>query len=334
MNASAAARNSLENVLEAATGESVVIVCDEEKREVGEAFAEGALALGLWTRLMILKTGKGTRKEIPPHLLEVLTHEKSDIYINLMRGLREETPFRINVIKLETRARRARLGHCPGVTTDMLTEGALALTTEDHKRLQSFAEKLIRVLEGTMEIELSSQSGTNLKLSTEERPFFTDTKLDWKTMKWMNLPTGEVLVAPVENSLSGRLVCDVAIGGIGPIKTPVEIDVENGTAAKVTSKNKIILRKVNETFATDEWSSTVGEFAIGINPKARLMEEFLETEKILGTVHIAFGDNLDYPGGKNPSKNHMDFLMSGPTVKVVKENGKTITILDNGAFKV
>jgi leucyl aminopeptidase (aminopeptidase T) len=64
------------------------------------------------------------------------------------------------------------------------------------------------------------------------------------------------------------------------------------------------------------------------------MEEFLEIEKILGTVHIAFGDNLDYLGGKNPSKNHMDFLMSKPTVKVVKENGKTITILENGAFKI
>jgi len=334
LNASEAARNSLENVLEAVTGESLVIVCDEEKSEVGAAFADGALALGLWTRLITLKTGREMRVEIPSHLLEILTNEKSDIYINLMRGLREETPFRINVIKLETRGRRARLGHCPGVTIDMLTEGALALTVEEHKRMQIFAEKLMRVLEGTVEIELHNPSGTNLRLSTGERPFFTDTKLDWKTMKWMNLPTGEVIIAPVEDSLSGRLVCDVAIGGIGPIKAPVEIDVENGMTTKVASKNKAILRKVNETFATDEWSSTVGEFAFGINPKARLVEEFLETEKILGTVHIAFGDNLDYPGGKNPSKNHMDFLMSKPTVKAVKENGKAITILDNGIFKI
>jgi leucyl aminopeptidase (aminopeptidase T) len=334
MKASEAARNSLENVLEAVTGESVIIVCDEEKREVGEAFAEGALTLGLWTRLMILKTGKEMRKDISPYLLEVLAHEKSDIYINLMRGLREETPFRINVIKLETRGRRARLGHCPGVTIDMLTEGALALTVEEHKKMQSFAEKLMRALEGTVEIDLRNPHGTNLKLSTQQRPFFTDTKLDWKTMKWMNLPTGEVIAAPVENSLSGRLVCDVAIGGIGPIKSPVEIEVENGTVTKVTSKNKVMLRKVNETLATDGWSNTVGEFAFGINPKARLMEEFLETEKILGTVHIAFGNNIDYPGGKNPSQNHMDFLMSKPTVKAVKENGKTLTILDNGSFKI
>jgi len=329
-----ASRNALENVLEAVAGESIVIVCDEEKREIGTVFAEGALALGLWTRLMILKTGKEMRRDIPPHLLEVLTQQKPDVYVNLMRGPREETPFRIKIIKLETRDRRARLGHCPGVTLDMLTEGALALTAEEHKRMQGFAEKLMYALEGTEKIELRSPSGTRLLIGVAERPFFTDTKLDWKTMKWMNLPTGEVIVAPVENSLSGRLVCDVAIGGIGPIKTPVEIVAKGGRAEKVNSKNKSVLRGVKDTLATDEWSDIVGEFAFGINPKARLVEELLESEKILGTVHIAFGDNTDMACGKNPSRNHMDFLMSKPTVKIIKENGKTVTILGKGRFKI
>jgi len=266
--------------------------------------------------------------------LEVLTHQKPDIYVNLMRDLREETPFRIKVIKLETRDHRARLGHCPGVTIDMLTKGALALTSKEHNDMQRFAEKLLHILEGTVKIELRSPSGTNLSLSVEERPLITDTKLDWKTMKWMNLPTGEVFAAPVENSLSGRLVCDMAIGGIGPIKTPVEIVAKDGKVEKVRSKNKDVLHGVKETFATDEWSDVVGEFAFGINPKARFIEEFLEAEKILGTVHIAFGDNTDMPGGKNPSKNHMDFLMSKPTVKIIEENGKAVTIMENGRFKI
>jgi len=329
-----ASKNALENVLEAVAGESIVIVCDQEKRGVGAAFAEGALALGLWTRLMILKTGKEIRRDIPPHLLEVLTRQKPDVYVNLMRGPREETPFRIRIIKLETRDRLARLGHCPGVTLDMLTRGALALTAEEHKRMQGFAEKLMYALEGTERIELRNPSGTRLSIGVAERPFFTDTKLDWKTMKWMNLPTGEVIVAPVENSLSGRLVCDVAIGGIGPIKTLVEIVAKDGRVEKINSKNKDVLRGVKDTLATDEWSDIVGEFAFGINPKARLVQEFLESEKILGTVHIAFGNNTDMPCGKNSSRNHMDFLMSRPTVKIIKENGKAVAIMENGHFKI
>jgi len=324
----------LENVLEAVAGENVVVVCDDEKRVIGKAFADGAIALGLWTRLLILKTGKQVRTEVPAHLLEVLTQRKPDIYVNLMRGIGEETPLRIQIIKMETRDHRTRLGHCPGVTLDMLTEGALALTPEEHRHMQGFADRLIQTLEGAVKLELRSQAGTQLMLSAKERPFFTDTKLDWKSMKWMNLPTGEVIVAPLENSLTGRLVCDMAIGGIGPIKTPLEIIAKNGRTEKVACRDKDVLRKVKETFATDDWSNIVGEFAFGINSKARFVYEFLEAEKIFGTTHIAFGYNTDMPGGKNPSKNHVDFLINKPTVKVTKEDGRAVTVLDRGRFKL
>jgi len=329
-----AAKNALENVLEAVAGENILIVCDDEKVEVGKAFANGSLALGLWARIIILQTSKKPRTEIPKRLLEVFTQQKPDLYINLMRDAREETPFRIKITKMETRGRKSRLGHCPGVTVDMLTEGALALTAQEHKNMQSQAERLIQALNGAVEMEIGNPAGTNLTLSTEKRDFFTDTKLDWKSMKWMNLPTGEVIVAPVEDSLNGRLVCDMAIGGIGKLETSVEVVAKNGKAKKLLSKDKSTLRKVKETFDTDDWSNIVGEFAFGINPKARFVNEFLEAEKILGTIHLAFGENTDMPGGKNPSKNHIDLLISKPTVKVKKKGEKPITVLEDGRFKI
>jgi leucyl aminopeptidase (aminopeptidase T) len=150
----------------------------------------------------------------------------------------------------------------------------------------------------------------------------------------MNLPTGEVIVAPVESSLNGRIVCDMAIGGIGKVRKPVEVVAKNGRVEEVSSEDSEHLRKVNETFATDSWSNVVGEFAFGINPKARFAEEFLEAEKILGTVHVAFGANIDMPGGQNPSQNHIDLLISNPTVKVTKEDMETVTILKKGLFQV
>jgi len=328
-----ASKNALENVLEAVGGERILIVCDDEKTEVGEAFATGALALDLWTRLVILGTSKEPRTEIPERLQKILT-QKPDIYINLLQGNREETPFRIKLIKTETHDHKARLGHCPGVTLDMLTEGALALTPEEHNSMQGHAERLIHALEDTVTVEIRNPEGTNLTLSTQNRKFFTDTKLDWKSMKWMNLPTGEVIVAPVEDSLNGKLVCNMAIGGIGKLRKPVEVTAKNGRVETVFSQDKDHLRRIEETFATDDWSDVVGEFAFGINPKASFVQEFLEAEKMLGTVHVAFGANTDMPGGKNPSKNHMDLLISDPTVKVTKEDGETVTILEKGRFQV
>jgi len=198
MDSSDAARNALECVLEAKKNEKLVIFCDDVRTDVGEAFHEGARNLGMQTNLIVLETGeKVFRKELPPQHNRFLTTERPDIYINLLRGTREETPFRIKLIHAEAGKHQTRLGHCPGITMDMLTEGALALTVAEHRRMQTFAENLLKKLEDAVEIEITNPAGTNLTFSVENRAFFTDTKIDWKTLKWMNLPTGEVIVAPI-----------------------------------------------------------------------------------------------------------------------------------------
>jgi hypothetical protein len=332
MDAQEAARNALSCVLEAENGESMVVFCDDEKIQIGEAFVGGALDLGLQVRLTPLKTGLGVfRKVIPKQVMDILKRP-TDIYINLLRGVREEAPFRIELIKLETGERKTRLGHCPGVTMDMLTEGALALTAEGHRQMQAFARKLMRKLDHAVKIEITNPGGTDISLSVEGRSFFTDTIIDRETMKWMNLPTGEVLVAPVENSAEGELICDLAVGGIGPIETPVKLTVRNGKVQDSSSKDSQILKNVRDSLKTDAHSNIIGEFAFGINMKARFIEEFLEAEKLFGTIHIAFGDNSDFPGGQNPSKNHLDLLVSKPSVKAFNKDGSSIDVLVEGTF--
>jgi leucyl aminopeptidase (aminopeptidase T) len=189
-------------------------------------------------------------------------------------------------------------------------------------------------LQPVQTVHVTSPAGTDLSFSVEARDFFTDTKIDWKTMKWMNLPVGEVIVAPVENSLTGTLVCREAVGGIGIIRDKVVIEAKKGRAVDVSSQNKRVLGRVKQALATDDWSSIVGEFAFGINPKARMCDQFLETEKIKGSCHVAFGNNSDFPGGRNPSRNHMDFLISKPTVNAVTDEGETIRVLSSGRFRL
>ncbi len=334
MEASEAAKNALACVLGAKKDEHLAVFCDHEKLPIGNAFAAGAIKLGLKTRLVPLETHENKfREEIPRELTDIIEKDTPDIYVNLLRGIREETPFRIKLIKLETKDHKARLGHCPGVTLDMLTKGAMALTEQDHQKMQGFAHSLMRRLGNVEKLEVSNPSGTKLTIGVSGRPFYTDTIIDWKTLKWMNLPTGEVIVAPVENSMEGSLICDMAIGGIGPLHANVELSVAKGKVKNVSSHDEKVLRQVKDSLNTDDWSSTVGEFAFGINPKARFVDEFLEAEKILGTTHIAFGDNTDMPGGKNSSKNHMDLLISKPTVKAVSSSGSSINVLAEGVFQ-
>jgi leucyl aminopeptidase (aminopeptidase T) len=333
MEAAEAARNALDCVLEAKKGETIMIVCDDEKMDVCESFSIGALKLGLKTRVVKLETEPILRKEIPPYIKEIFKKQRTDIFVNLLRGNREETTFRIKLTELETEDRKARLAHCPGITLDMLTDGALALTIKDHRKMQDFANSLIQQLRQASRVEITNVAGTNISMSVERRPFFTDTMIDWNRLSWMNMPTGEVTVAPVEDSLEGELICDMAIGGIGPIKAAVGITAKDGKVHKTESQDDLVLRSVKESLKTDSRAKIVGEFAFGINPKARFVKEFLEAEKILGTVHVAFGNNSDMPGGKNPSSNHMDFLISKPTVKIINTDNSAFDVLVNGTFK-
>ena len=331
MDAKTSAKNALKNVLEACAGENIIVICDEERLDVGRPFAEGALDLGLWTRLFVLDKEDKPRKEIPRHLLELLTSQMPDIFINLLKGGADETPFRVKIIGMQQR-RRVRLGHCPGITLEMLEKGALALTDDEHRKMQENAQSVLQAVSGADEVHITTKAGTDFSFKLDEsRQWFTDTKINWKTMKWMNLPTGETLVGPIEDSLNGKVVCDVAVGGYGHLDSPVIIEAKNGKAVSVECKNKEALAQVKRALATDSWSDKIGEFAFGLNPKARVVKEFLETEKVCDTIHIAFGNNRDYPGGKNFSGNHMDFLMDKPTVEI-KKNGKWSKVMKDGKF--
>jgi aminopeptidase len=337
MDPKTAAANALESVLEAKPGESILIVTDDVRTEVAHAFAEGALSLGLWTRMVILDTQEDVfRKEPPKHLIEMMNAPNPpDIYVNTLRGMAQETPFRIKVINLETRKRKSRLGHCPGITMDMLTEGALSLTREENADMQRIAKSLLAILQDVDSVHVTSPSGSNFTFSVKGRTWFSDTYLNWKDMKWMNLPTGEVLIGPVETSMQGVLVCDLAVGGIGPLKKSVTIEAKDGKVIRVEGADKEALSIVKKTQETDEMAKHIGEFAFGLNPKARIVEEFLESEKVGNAIHVAFGNNMDYPGvTANNSATHQDFLVDKPTVSVTYSDGRTREVMKNGNLQI
>jgi hypothetical protein len=325
-----AAKNCLRNVLEVKPKENLIVVCDKSLEHLGKIFEKGADSLGLNTNLIALDDSK-IRKEAPPDFIKYLKEADVDIFINILRGMTEETPFRIGIVSTEI-DRRVRLGHCPGLTKDMFTDGALAMSDEDYAQMNNLANTLLERCKGAEKVKVTCPGGTNLEMVVEGRDWTPDIKINWETMKWMNLPVGEVMVAPVETSLEGTLFCKHSIGGIGILKNPVTVEAHKGLATKVKGDPVVVLR-VEQALDTDEMSRNVGEFAMGINHRARLVQEFLETEKTVGTAHVAFGANLDFPGGQNKSKNHMDFLMNEPTVVISGEQGE-MTLLKDGVFQL
>ena len=72
---------------------------------------------------------------------------------------------------------------------------------------------------------------------------------------------------------------------------------------------------------------TVAEFGIGTNDKAILTGLILEDEKVMGTIHIAFGDNKSM-GGSVRVASHLDGLVKAPSVwfddQKVMEGGRLL----------
>ena len=73
----------------------------------------------------------------------------------------------------------------------------------------------------------------------------------------------------------------------------------------------------------------IAELGIGTNDRATRPDNILESEKILGTIHIALGDNHSF-GGHVRTPFHQDFVFFQPTVTVIGPSGVKTALLKKG----
>jgi leucyl aminopeptidase (aminopeptidase T) len=143
---------------------------------------------------------------------------------------------------------------------------------------------------------------------------------------WGNLPTGEAYLAPIEGRSNGVVVVDGSMAGVGMMTAPIRIEVKDGYATDITGGDEAArLRALLEPHGKDAY--TVAEFGIGTNDRAILTGLILEDEKVMGTIHIAFGDNKSM-GGTVRVASHLDGLVKRPTVwfddDKIMEDGKLL----------
>jgi len=145
-----------------------------------------------------------------------------------------------------------------------------------------------------------------------------------------NMPGGEIFMAPVRESLNGFIKFEYpAIRG-GKEVTEIYLKFENGEVIESKAdKNEDFLKQM---LATDENSSYVGEFGIGMNPKInRFTKDLLFDEKIGGTIHLALGLAYKENGGGNDSAIHWDIVKDMKKSRIILD-GKVVQ--DKGKWKI
>ena len=321
------AMNSLKYILASEPKDKVLIIYDNECKDIAGAFEESAKELGLNPMTYRISEEQRPLMDVPGDLKERLSEHS--IIINTFKSLANETPFRIKLTDLEMTS-GARVGHGPGITKEMMTEGPMNV---DYRELQNIAFSFMEILHGVEKFHITTEKGTDLEIYLDGREFETDVLIEKGSMG--NLPAGEVWAAPVETKASGILVVDGTIGGnIGHVKSELTVEIRDGRVVSMRSMDAELLKDVDRLLSIDEYAKTIGELGIGLNKKARLTGNMLEDEKAARTAHLAFGNNLDMPGGQNPSDMHLDMLFKEPTMEITYLDGSKRVVMVDGELQL
>jgi leucyl aminopeptidase (aminopeptidase T) len=295
--------------------ESVLVITDELKREIGLSLYENALRLGHEALLVEMKSREINGEEPPSYVADLM--KKFDVVLCPTAKSLTHTDARRSAS-----AKGVRVATFPGITKEVMVRGMNA----DYKKIAALTLKLKKRLEKTKIVRVTTAKGTDITMPIANRKIIPSKGLFHKKGEGGNLPTGEAYVAPIEGKTEGVFVSDGSFAGVGILKNVIRVKVEKGLATEISGgKEAEKLWKMISKFG--DKGRNIAEFGIGTNDKAKLSGMLLEDEKVLGTVHIALGDNKTM-GGKVHVPIHLDGVIKQPNVyfdnKLIMEKGKLL----------
>ncbi|MBM2814654.1 MAG: Aminopeptidase [Ignavibacteria bacterium] len=296
--------------------EICLILSDNNMREIGMAFYEASLPLCSESFYFEMKP-RTVGGEEPPEQVARIMRDVDVVIAPTSKSLTHTDARRI------ASDLNVRIGTMPGITIDTMAR-CFSIAPEDIIELTNKVKNLIF---DASEIHIETEAGTEISLPIKGRKIIPSTGVLTKLGESGNLPSGEVYVAPIEGKSNGTIVFDASFAQIGMLTSPITIDIRNGYAEKISGKTeaRTLSRLLNN--AGDD-ARQIAEFGIGTNPKAIVCGNILEDEKAIGTIHIAFGNNI-YMGGTINVPIHLDGIILSPTVYADE-----VMIMDKGRLLI
>jgi len=282
------------------SGESVAVVVDHETSALGERLRAAASAAGADAVTCVMGARAEHGQEPPAPVAAALA--AADVFIAPTAKSLSHT--RARKAATDGGARGATL---PGVTSSMLAR----LMACDLDALQRRSAELARLLDAAGEARITCPRGTDLRLDLSGRAGIADDGDLTGERAFGNLPCGEGFTSPL--SAEGRMVtgCLASIGL--PRGEPPVLTIEAGRLVSATQEEGERLLAALDAAGPD--GRNVAELGIGTNERAELTGNILEDEKILGTVHVAFGASAGI-GGTVDVPVHLDCLILEPTLDI------------------
>jgi leucyl aminopeptidase (aminopeptidase T) len=282
--------------------DDVLVVCNNEQRGIANALAHAAEGLAQDVRTVAFPALARHGEEPPPFVAGAIA-QAGAIFAPTTMSL-SHTRARIDAT-----ARGARIATMPQITEDIFVR----TVPVDYAALKRDGERLAALLTAARTCRVTSPAGTDVVLGLEGRTGRSDDGNLQARGAFGNLPAGEGYVAPLETFGSGTIVYDGSLATYGLLDEPFAVTVAGGRAADADGEaGAWLLRTLDAGGPTGR---LVAELGIGTNPAATVTGNILEDEKVIGTVHIAFGMSVSL-GGTNVSSVHVDGVIRYATVEL------------------
>ncbi|MCX6167824.1 MAG: aminopeptidase [Ignavibacteriales bacterium] len=296
--------------------ETVLIVTDEFKKKIGYSLFQNAKRLGHESLFVEMKSKEMHGQEPIPQVAELM--KMFDVVLCPTAKSLTHTNARRNASALGV-----RIATFPGITEEIMIRGLNA----DYHRIAALTIKLQEILNDVNLVRVTTPLGTDITMDITGRKALPSKGLFHKKGESGNLPTGEAYIAPLEGKSNGVFFVDGSMASLGVVKgKPIRIEVKDGFAINISGSAQA--KKLDATLNKfGNLSRNIAEFGIGTNHKAKLSGVLLEDEKVMGTIHIALGDNKSM-GGTVDIPIHLDGVVKKPTVyfdgKMIMKNGKLL----------
>jgi leucyl aminopeptidase (aminopeptidase T) len=316
------AMSAVKDCLDLKPKEKFLVLTDPERVSIGKAMFEAAQKIGA-EPMMVIMPVKGPHGTEPPDPIPDML-KKVDAVIAPTTYSVSHTQARKNACKSGT-----RMATMPSITENQMKKGAM---TADFKKVEATAKKLYNVLKRYKTCRITTKLGTDVTMGIDPKLWLLDTGMIDKPGEFGNLPGGEAFLPP--SNANGTLVVDGAFAGFGKVDAPVILEMEDNFVTKISgkkaaSKLEKMLKAASKELKNPKLVYNVAELGIGINPKAKIIGNALEDEKVIGTIHMAIGDNSTF-GGKVRANIHLDGIVREPTIIL----GKNKEIMKKGKFTI
>ncbi len=295
--------------------EKFLVVTDKNKMEIGRLFLLQAKKITKSAKLIKIPVTKISGQE--PSAKAAIEMKKADVV-----AIITTKSFTHTLARKKACEKGARVASMPGLNKDIIAR----TFNVDLAGMFELGKKISNILEKSATVRVTSKKGTDITMSINGRKiYWGDGSLRGKG-DFGNLPGSEVCVSPVEGSANGTIVFDASMSSIGKLKNPIKLIVKNGFVVKIEGKEES-RRLQNNLKGRGRTAKNIAELGIGTNPWARVTGVVLEDEKVLGTAHIAIGDNFSL-GGKVIAGCHLDGVMYRPTLisgkRTIMKHGKLL----------